>query len=139
MMARDFGKCETTVTDPIILLKEKRSAIRFLNPKRKKARKVVVDGCAITEGIRCDYLLIDPSSHEHFVELKGCDVGHGVDQLCASIKQLSVDPHKHPKSSYVICTQMPLSDPELQIAVLKFRKDFNSGLVVRRPQHEVAL
>ena len=63
-----------------------------LNPTEREVEKIEVDGCVITEGIRCDWLvrLNDATSKEEiYVELKGSDVYHAVEQLQASVERLS--------------------------------------------------
>lgn len=51
-----------------------------------------VDGCIITSGCKCDKLLLSKNPSDlatwfgHFIELKGTDVGHAIDQLEATIQ-----------------------------------------------------
>ena len=91
-----------------------------------------MDGCAITDGIRCDYLLRRSEEElEYFIELKGCNVGHAIDQLRASIKQLSADVTKKAKMAFVISTKpYPLTNSTVQLAMKEFKTKFNSLLLV---------
>jgi hypothetical protein len=132
-----FGRCETTVTQSRVSLSERRSKITFLNPEQRSVRRVQVDGCAITDGMRCDYLLIDHTGHEHYVELKGSDVSHALDQIMRSIEQLSVEARTHPKSSYVSSTRCPLFSTDIQCHKLKFKRFYNSSLQIRNGAYEV--
>ena len=92
-----------------------------------------MDGCAITDGIRCDYLLRRSEEElEYFIELKGCNVGHAIDQLRASINQLSADVTKKAKMAFVISTKpYPLTN-SVQLAMKEFKTKFNSLLLVKR-------
>lgn len=61
------------------------------NDARKEVTGLRVDGCLITEGTRCDFLLLvcaKPRNNAYFVELKGADREHGYEQLLQSINKL---------------------------------------------------
>lgn len=131
-----FGDCESLVTDRLIVLHEKRSRITFRNPRRIPVRRIVIDDCVITKGPRCDFLLINDSLVEHFVELKGSDVRHAITQLESSIRQVSADVYKGEKKAFVISTRCPLASPEVQAHQLKFRKKYRAALVVRSSGYE---
>jgi len=131
--------CTTKTRNKVIVLAEKRSKIIFENPKKNQIRKILVDGCAIKNGIRCDYLIIDKSQSEYFVELKGSNVKHAFAQLIESIKQLSQDEKHHSKQSFVISTVCPLASTAIQNEKIKFKKLFNSSLVVKNNQYKVIL
>jgi hypothetical protein len=131
-----FGDCESLVTHPLIVLKEKKSRITFLNPRRNTVRRVVIDDCVITEGLRCDYLLINDSSVEHFVELKGSDVRHALAQLERTIKHVSVDVSQGKKKAFILSTRCPLASPEVQAYQLAFSKKYKAALVIGSSGYE---
>lgn len=61
------------------------------NDARKEVTGLRVDGCLITEGIKCDFLLLvcgKPRNNAYFVELEGADREHGYEQLLQSINKL---------------------------------------------------
>ena len=132
----DFGKCESTVRNKRITLKEKRSTIIFVNEKRLAIRKVTVDGCVIRDGLRCDYLLIGNDAHEHYIELKGSDVKHAIKQIVATIKQISCAAKAHPKSCYISSTRCPLTGTDIQSEKLRFKKTYNARLVIKNGSYE---
>lgn len=136
---RDFGDCETIVTDQRIVLREKRSNICFRNARRARIRKIVIDGCVIKDGPRCDHLLIEAAPVEHFVELKGSNVRHALDQLEATIKQVSALAETAVKRAYVISTRCPLASPEVQAHQRRFKRAYNAALVIRRSGCEVVI
>lgn len=121
--------CISIREDKVISLKEKRSTFRFLNPDQKKVKCILVDGCALTMGDRCDHLLVDENGVEHFIELKGCDIMHAVKQLESSIKQLSTN--KGRNYSFIVSTRSPLTGPDIQIFKKKFKQRYNSELIVK--------
>lgn len=138
-MKADFGECESPVKSPRIVLSERKCSITFLNPSRQAVRKIHIDGCVITRGERCDYLLVTTDSTEHYVELKGRDVGHAIEQIRATIRELSLDASRQKKHSYVVCTRCPMAGPDIQKHRLRFKHEFKSTLDVKRLKHEVAL
>ncbi len=62
--------CISVKNDKIISFKENKSCFRFINPEQKEVKCILVDGCAITDGIRCDHLLIDANDMEHFIDMQ---------------------------------------------------------------------
>lgn len=84
----EFGNCENKVIDSRIVFEEKKSKVTFLNPNGFLQRKIKIDNCVITEGIRCDYLLITDKRLYYFVELKGSDVDHAVEQIAQTLARV---------------------------------------------------
>lgn len=66
--------CTWEVTDKLLVVKENKCKCVFSNPNQHLLTKIKVDGCQITDGIRCDYLILDHCHNEYFVELKGKDL-----------------------------------------------------------------
>ena len=81
--------CICSTKDSQIKFEENKRKIIFLNPSNHRYKKVKVDGCAIKTGQKCDDLLISQDEHEeHFVELKGVDIMHTIDQLEQTILKI---------------------------------------------------
>jgi hypothetical protein len=136
-------ECKAILSDKKIALSGKRTTTLYLlNPKERRVEKIVVDGCAITEGKRCDWLvrLNDPISKEEvFVELKGSSVYEAVDQLRTTIKRLSTDRAKLPKRSFIVFNRNPMTGTDTQKYALEFRKKFNSELKLVKDKQAVPL
>lgn len=131
--------CITPTTDSQIKLEELNRKIIFLNPDRRIYKKVQVDACTITSGLRCDKLLLSQDEcEERYVELKGTDVLHAIDQLEETIERLGeFDNNRH---SYVICTNVaPIYTTQIQRKQKLFKKRYNSELVVKEKQLVVSL
>lgn len=138
-MRNKVATCITPTTDTKIKFEENNRKILFLNPKRVEYKKVQVDGCILTDGIRCDNLLLSVDEHEErYVELKGVDVIHAIDQLEETIVKLGeYDDCRH---SYVISTNVaPAYTTKIQLKQLYFKRKYNSELIIREKQLEVAL
>lgn len=81
--------CIERTSNPLIVFKEKKAKIAFQNTARKEYQRITVDGCVIKDGNKCDFLLVsNEHGDQYFVELKGEDVNHAVEQLETSMEQL---------------------------------------------------
>ncbi len=61
-------ECVDTTNDRIIVCQENKSRIAFLNEGQKEVSKIIIDGCQIQEGLRCDYLILEDDK-ENYIEL----------------------------------------------------------------------
>ena len=136
---RDFQDCETVINDSNIVISDpgsrnNRSKFRLENSKRVSIKVVQVDNCVIKEGIRCDYLLILPSGQEIYVELKGSNVKHAVEQISRSIDLLSCNCHPTLKLCFIASTRCPITSTEMQSLKKKFRQQYNAKLTIKNGQ-----
>lgn len=133
---KDFEGCETTSTDPNIVVSDthnqnSRSRFRLHNPTKLSIKIVRVDDCVIREGIRCDYLILTPNGEEMYVELKGSDVRHAVKQIARSIDLLTCTCQPVPKKCFIASTRCPINSTEIQNLKKKFRRQYNAELVIK--------
>lgn len=132
--------CIQRTTDSNIKFEENGKKIIFVNSDNKICYKIQVDGCATRSGVRCDNLLkvgdLNKEGKEYYVELKGTDVLHAVDQICNSIKILHND--KSPIEGFIIFSNMsPKVSPKIQLAKARFKKEFNAKLSLHERVHTV--
>lgn len=79
-------RCVNFTNDSNIAFSENKRSIVFHNPRRLEYYKVRIDGCVITEGIRCDNFLFGEHDHnDRYIELKGGDIPHAIEQIRQSI------------------------------------------------------
>lgn len=138
-MKNKVDTCITPTTDSQIKFEENKRKIIFLNPDRQPYQKVLVDSCTIKDGIRCDDLLLSEDEHEErYVELKGTDVMHAIDQLEATIVRLGeFEDNRH---SYVISTNVaPAYNTKIQKKQTYFKNKYKSELVIKEKQLNVSL
>ncbi len=139
-MKNKVSACITPTTDSKIKLEEKGRKIIFDNPNRLRYLKVQVDGCVFKAGtIKCDWLLLSADEQEErYVELKGTDVMHAIDQLAQTIDRLGeYDSNRH---VYVICTNVaPAYTTQVQKKQKLFKKTYNAELIIREKQMTVSL
>lgn len=131
--------CVIDTTDKVISFKENNRRINFQNPSSRPYKRVKVDGCAITEGQRCDNLLVsNDETEEYYVELKGVDVMHAIGQLERTITTLGTCIAN--RNAYVICTNVaPAITSGIQKKKTLFKRKYNSSLIVHSKTLDVVL
>jgi hypothetical protein len=138
---KSLPECEEYRCDKKIVLQENKSKITFLNPNEDKILTIKVDGCAISdnETLRCDYALIPSDEVEIYVELKGSDIVHAVEQIKSTIRLLSDNPQKIKKLCFVVSTRVPRQTTNIQQLQSQFKKNFNASFRVKNIQDEYDL
>ena len=131
--------CVKDCADANIVFEQNRRRVCFYNPNRQICKCVQVDGCAITEGIRCDNMLTSHDERcEYFVELKGTDVKHAIEQLRVSIQTLGE--FTDDRSAYVVSTNVaPALTTTIQRAKRDFRTKLQSELIIKEKQADIRL
>lgn len=135
-------ECVEETTDSQIKFQEKGKTIVFLNSRRRCFLKVKVDGCQILDGSKCDNLLIDrESGNEYFVELKGTDVAHALEQLERSIDLLSdKDNISKDVSTFIVSTNVaPKISSKIQVFNKRCKKKYGKSfsLVIKEKRLEI--
>lgn len=116
-----------------------RQNLTLKNNKRFKFTKIIVDGCVITDKNspgekKCDFLLTipaHPQCKEYYIELKGSEIKHAVEQIYSTIRKLSSVPSTQMKKGYIICNKSPMASTKIQSFQKQARKQFNLVLIVR--------
>jgi len=106
-----LSPCVATVTHSNITVSEKGRRANFRNPENELYQKARVDGCLVTSGVRCDWIVTKIGVGSVLVELKGSDIAHAFDQLLATLQ------HVHCKcwlekrrAMLVVCSKYPAFD-----------------------------
>lgn len=105
-----------------------------VNPRRETA-VLQVDGKIITNGQKCDKLILSRDSQNnnltngHFIELKGCDIRHAVSQLENTITNNQFR-FINKKYARIVGHSFPASkgDPILERARTRWKRDFQCEL-----------
>lgn len=130
--------CTFETTEKILVLEENKRKCIFSNPHNNVLTKVKVDGCQITEGVKCDYLVLDHLENEYFIELKGKDIPHAIEQLESTIKQLS-NTKSIQKTAIIVTSRYPSNDTSMQRAKALFKKKYKVDLISKNVKMEVAI
>ena len=129
---------------PRIVFADRRNRIEFENDLRRTVRRIDLDDEVLPSdfGLRCDGLLVgeaDLDWHEHYIELKGSDIGKAVSQLENTLTRLSRDPVRQRKSCHVICSRVPRAGTDVQIAKTRFLRQYAASLNFKTREATVRL
>ena len=138
-MRNKVETCIRQTTDSQIMFEENKRKIIFLNSQRLPYERVDVDGCTINDGVRCDKLLLSADEREErYVELKGTDVMHAIDQLEETIKRLGE--YTDNRHAYVISTNVaPAINTKRQAKIKYFKERYCAELKIQEKQLTVSL
>ncbi len=121
-------ECIHKTNDKQIVCAENKRKIIFFNNRGIYVEKILIDGCQITEGKRCDYLVVY-DKRQNFIELKGNKLDSALEQLERTIKLIGINDYY--KYAYVVSSRSPLSSAEIQNKKLTFKRKFNTTLEVK--------
>ena len=145
-----ISSCNTTTTNKIISVSENKRTFRVKNDSLFTINEVEVDGCYKTTGAKCDYLfeIISKDTENNletitivfYVELKGSDVSHAIEQLEATI-QYCIPEHKNinRKECYIVASKFPSSGPKSQVLKKKIFKKNKIKLIISTKIKEVTV
>ncbi|MEB3126055.1 MAG: hypothetical protein VKL00_10605 [Synechococcales bacterium] len=133
---KSLPECEEYKSDARLVLQENKSKITFLNPNQDQVLIIRVDGCVIKDNkiLRCDYAIVPCDEIEIYVELKGSDISHAVEQIESTIKFLSDNPQKIKKLCFVVSTRVPKQSTSVQQLQSQFKKKFNASFRIKNIQ-----
>ena len=114
------SRCIVTVTDSKPKVEENGRRAIFLNDDRQEIKKVRVDGCLVSSGLRADYIVAKPRLLDVIVELKGRDIYHARDQIVATLPfWRAFPPFSSKVAGLIVCSKSPISASELQVMKVK--------------------
>jgi hypothetical protein len=129
--------CVQIVKHSKIKMEESGRKAIFLNPYNDEYTLIRVDGCVVKSGLRADWVIISNANNQVFVELKGKDVAHAIEQLESTIelfvKNAWVMPHR---GALIMCQQVPKAMTRLQAATDRFRRLYGVRLKVSSSHFE---
>lgn len=138
-----INRCNELTSNKKIVLKENRREFIIENHSNFKINKVRVDGCYITDGSRCDYLveIINSSSIERvfYIELKGKDIEHAIEQLENTLKYCKAIHKEFKRECYIVLSRFPSSGTSSQVLKKKFKNRNNIQLYIDSKVKRVTL
>ncbi len=141
-----YKNCCSEKSDKRIILKSKRNKkVKFIgiNNERKIFLQIDLDKFKEIEnwkGLITDYILIDDEKNNHFyIELKGQNIKHAIEQIKASIKDvrpniINID-MSDDNYAFIIATAIP-KQTKIQREKQKFKKDFKVILQIKTNQQK---
>src|SRR6266436_3788941 len=129
------GQCGP-ISHKIIKLSGPRTSTLYLtNPLQRTAQRWVVDGCQITAGRRCDWLVCVNDAHgteEVFVELKGVDFHGAIEQLETTLNQLRCSNRAQHPRCLVALTRNPMAGTDVAREQVRFKNKYQARLLPLR-------
>ena len=115
--------CTECTRNTCVVVREKKSQYRLENPAGKEICRTQIDGCYLSQGKKCDWLLVDcEPENAYFVELKGTDFRHAIEQINATINYVEGDLDSFDFFARVVLTKSPTPFLRNTPDVLKFEK-----------------
>src|SRR5215208_1986223 len=112
----NFKRCSEDSQHPLIVVEENKRKFTIHNQKKKRIKKVQVDGCLIDDKRqRCDYLFeIGRVCHcVIYLELKGADIEKAFSQLISTMKYLESRHQKLIKVCHIVASRVPRAIPKV--------------------------
>lgn len=142
-----ISRCNSVSANNIVSVSENKRVFRIKNNSALTVNKVQVDGCYITTGLKCDFLFeiietrdsIENIKNVFYVELKGSNVTHAIDQLEATINNCRTIHNQIVKECYIVASKFPSAGTSSQVLKKKFIKKNNIQLFIDTKQKEVSV
>lgn len=93
---KNYPHCTSCSNGSKIVVKENKRKYVLQNPSGKEICTVRIDGCVISsqKQAKCDFMIIVCNTRDvYFIELKGRDIFHGVEQLNQTIDYFKNEIH----------------------------------------------
>jgi len=136
--------CNYYTANRIVSVSENKRTFKIINNSSHNINKVIVDGCYIATGSKCDFLFEIINNHSNiidvfYVELKGSDIPHAIEQLENTINNCTHIHGRYNKSSYIVASKFPKSGTASQVLKKKFKKNNNMQLYINTKIKEVTI
>lgn len=134
--------CSKTTTNNIVSVSENKRKFTIKNNSKFIINEVKVDGCYINSGLKCDFLFeLGKKSIEKvfYVELKGSDITHGIQQIEATIKFCNKIHKQIKKECYIVASKVPSSGTSSQVLKKQFIKKNKIQLFIDTNIRQVAV
>jgi hypothetical protein len=135
-----ISNCEEINSCPDIIINDSdggKSKLRLKNSKRIKVRIIKVDDCVIGDTTRCDRVIEIPMDNIKvvlFIELKGKNVEHGIEQLEKTINHMCFKNRYGSdlqKRAYVVGTKVKILDNKMENFKRRFSRKYNCLLIIK--------
>lgn len=121
--------CIGKVVESTIRFEENRKKVLFLNAAKRLFYRIQVDGGLVTEGLRCDHMLLDSEDGRTFyIELKGGDIPHAIEQLWCTVNQICPDASCCRTAMVIGKNHWPQTSPLIQREKKRFKRIGKPGV-----------
>lgn len=121
---------------PKIPVSDSGKAVRFVSFSGLYLSRV--DGCMCKQMTACDFVATELGVGDVFVELKGSDVDHAVDQVDTTLREWRQNGWSgNVSAGLVVCSRYPRHDTKIQRMRIRFAKQYGAALHVVRYGQEL--
>lgn len=107
-----MNKCISKDNSKEVCVSENSRRFGVHNPKREYFEKILIDGCLIKSGERCDFAIRCEGEFLILIELKGSDLKKAVSQLVSTVRNIALTPYVEPKIGLaIVCSRVPKAGP----------------------------
>lgn len=116
----EVDACTKYISDPVIRCKDDGGGIAICilkNPRRAAIGQIAVDGCiaSIDHIQKCDLAFVKGNKRVWYIELKGSDYDHAIEQLKSTLKIFETHhAARTRKECILVGTRVPAAGPETQ-------------------------
>lgn len=137
LIANGFTPHHTLADRERLSLKEKRTQYIMQLSEKFPTASFQIDGKIITEGNKCDFIILvkhNPIAHlwkEVFIELKGTDIKHAIEQLETTLKiEILQHPTINERKARIVALSFPSykSNPTIELAKRRFLSSYRCEL-----------
>ncbi len=129
------GQCGVVTHETIKLSGPRTTTLYVDNPTKREVQRWQVDGCQITAGRRCDWLLcVDDAAgtREIFVELKKSDFAGALEQLEETLLQGFRCCNRSSQPNCVVALRRnPMAGTDVALAKDRFKRKYGARLETR--------
>ncbi len=138
---KNYLNCSINSNEKLIVFKDKRTPRKLIIENKSKLNiiKITIDGGLLPQSIqKCDFMLYIPKGCMHkeiYIELKGSNIKHAVDQIRSTINYLIKNTYsiqkKNKRKGYIIGSRIPSADTSVQKHKINMKKEYNLELIVK--------
>lgn len=122
MPCLDRKECIEVTMGRIVSCEENKSRFRILNPYQKPIKKAHVDGCLIDDDKpKCDYFFEVIDNSVFYVEFKGTDARHALQQVVRVAQCFQISHKPLSKYAVIVTTRVPAYDADFQKALIQYK------------------
>ena len=124
----EVDACTEYISDLEIRCKDDNGGIAICilkNPRQSIIGKIAVDGCISSIALRqkCDFAFVKGSKRVWYIELKGSDYDHAIEQLKSTLEIFRTHHAARTKKECVLVgTRVPAAGPETQVIKRVFHR-----------------
>jgi hypothetical protein len=121
------GICIEECSDSYVKFVDGRRFVTVDNTEREVLAKIRVDGCAIKNGMRADWV-VEKEGRAIIIELKGRDIEHAIKQVFATAEFWKSEKRCQYFAALIVGRQFPRASASIQLKQQRFARVYKAPL-----------